>query len=149
MNGAVQGEATITASTPVAKLPRQSPFRVRPLRGLRIGDAAAERELVDAEQVQPDQEEQHRQGRDDPGRLQLEAPAECVARLLERDQRPGEQQEGQHHATGEGDAVHGQRARMRAVLREADQFQRQHREHARHQVQDQPAKERGPQCGDQ
>ena len=77
-----------------------------------------------------------------PRRLQLEAPAERAAGLLQGDQQPRQQHERQNHADGECDTVRGHRSAVRAVLRQADQFQRQHREYARHQVQDQAADER-------
>ena len=114
-----------------------------------VAEAAAECEFVDAEQVQPDDEEEHRQRRDDPRRLQLEAPAERAAGLLQGDQQAREQHEGQDYTDREGDAVHSHRTAVGAMLREPDQLQRQHRKHAGHQVQDQSADECGPEGGEQ
>ena len=77
MNGAVHGDATITASTPERE--RIERPVVRGPRGRdRRGHEHAE--LEHARQIEREQEEQEREPGHDGGRLQLEAPAELLAR---------------------------------------------------------------------
>jgi len=146
MNGAVQGEATSTASTPVAKLPRRWwPSEVA--HGLRVQQRAPPRDTSNApQQVQPDPEKQRSQQRDHQGACTLKAPAQLRAPGAQRDQYAGQQHEARHRTGGKGEPVSAQRriAAM-AVLHQRQQLQRQHREHAGHQVQDQaPEKKHSP-----
>ena len=107
------------------------------------------RELERAEQVQPDREEQQREHDDDPGRLQLESPAELGAALTEARAGAGEQEEGRDHARRVGQAVQAQAGMrpMRGIvfaimLDQRQQLERQHREDAGHEIEQQAAQQR-------
>jgi hypothetical protein len=90
---------------------------------LGVAKTAAERELVHAEQVESDHKEQDGEQRHHPRRLQLEAPSERAAGLLQGDQQPRQQHERKNHAHGECDTVRSHRSAVRTVLSQADEFQ--------------------------
>ena len=100
MNGAVQGDAIATASTPDANAfaPR---FECDHVATLRWQQRA---ELEHARQVQCHHEEQQRQRADDRRRLQLEAPAELLAGGAQSDDRSAQQHERDDDAGRERDA---------------------------------------------
>ena len=136
MNGAVQGEATAAASTP-----GEEGVERRIARAQR-GDAGRQQrpEFEHAGEVEADEREQRGERRHDAGRLQLKAPAELLAARARRDQQAGQREEGEHHARGVGQRTAPALARgIARVLRERQHLERQHREHAGHQVEDHAA----------
>jgi hypothetical protein len=79
-----------------------------------------------------------------PTAFAAETPSRAPCPPAASDQQPGQQHERQHDAGGESQPVGRERAGVRAVLREPEQLQGQHRKDARHQVQDQAADQRQP-----
>ena len=103
MNGAVHGDATTTASTPDS-----AAFDVRVVRGpARRGRRHERRELEHARQVEREHEEEHARGRDHRRRLQLEAPAELLARRAQREEHRRERDERHDDARAEREALAG------------------------------------------
>src|SRR3546814_11225949 len=80
--------------------------------------------------------------------LELERPADLLARRAEREQRTAEQQRGDDGAGGIGEGFDLCAARVATRAREAQRFEAQYRENAGHQVEDQPAEDRATQRGD-
>ena len=74
--------------------------------------------------------------RDDRRRLQLEAPAQLLAGGAQRGEQQPQRDERQHDAGRERDGLAPQRRPRVVVRREAQHLERQHREHAGHQVED-------------
>ena len=139
MKGAVQGVATTTASTPVKKAPVVPPLRRQALAD--AGEAAAD--LEHAGEVEADHEEEIGDQQREDRRLELEAPAHLADGGADRDDDRRHGGEGDQHARGVGDAVAPHRAPLVAGQpREGRGLHGEHREHAGHQVQDQPAQQR-------
>ena len=128
MNGAVQGLATTTASTPVKKLPLRPPRLARPLPAFMTAAA----ELHQSGQGQAHGDKQVGQGDDKARRLQLEAPADGAAGLLQCDQHGGHQHETGNDAGGIDPAV--QVPVVVRAARKAQYLQRQNGEYTGHQV---------------
>jgi hypothetical protein len=139
MKGAVQGEATATASTPVSK---GIDHRVaRTCGSHRRGQHRANFEHT--RQVQADQREQARQDGHHDGGLQLEAPAELFTACAQAQQQGGQRHKGQHHTRGVSQAAQQERAPIVRVVRKAQHLERQHRKHTRHQVEQGTTDQRG------
>ena len=125
MNGAVQGEATTTASTPERKWPDEPP-------------AIESRNSKSAREIEREEQEEDREHRDGDRRLELEAPAELLPERAQADEQPGEEPERDEHARDVQPGI----PQPRMPLREPEHLDRQHRQHARHQVEQQSARER-------
>jgi hypothetical protein len=91
--------------------------------------------------------------REKDGMLELDAPADGGPRRLQRDERRGQDQEGDNHAGRRRNKSRPKRVPCcRAVIDESQQLQRQHRKDAGHQIQNEAAEPRGdhnrpPQAG--
>ena len=96
-------------------------------------------ELKQAKQVERNQREERRHHADHHGRLQLKAPAQLLARRAQGQHPSAQGQEAQHHAPGVSHARQAVRTVGAAVLGKAQQFDGQHGQHARHEVEDQTA----------
>jgi hypothetical protein len=138
MNGAVQGLAASTASTPEPKA--STAGRLRPPAGQALRQQVAQ--LEGTHQVQTQRKEQQGQHEDHARLLQLEAPADGTAGGPQRQQQPGQRQEAEHHAGAVGQRVAAQAGWLIALLRQPQQLDRQHREHAGHQVEHHAAHQR-------
>ena len=115
--------------------------------GLQAGDAGGQHraELEQAGQVQSDDGEQRGQRGHHQRALQLEAPADGLARRAQAQQQAAQRHEGQHHARGVGQAGTAVGGFVVRVLGEGQHLDGQHREHAGHEVEDQAA----DQCTDE
>ena len=141
MNGAVQGVATSTASSPVKKLPVCPGRAARPLAGAARPAPNSEH----AGQVEPDSEQQPGHGRDEHRGLELESPAGALTR---RRAPPAAPRRGQRTPPARRPYRRppaSAPAACRPLPASADRLHRQHREDARHQVEDQSAQESQPQ----
>ena len=105
--------------------------------------------LEQAGQVERNQREQCGQAGYHPRILQLEAPAQLFAGGAQRQQQHAQQQYAGQHAQRIGDAADAQRRGAVGVARKAHHLDRQHREHAGHQVQQQAAEQGTAQCQQQ
>ena len=101
--------------------------------------------MEDARQVQPDQQHDQGQGRHHARRLKLEAPSDGLTRRPQRQKPAGQRQKADQHPAGEGQAVPARASRIVRRRRQRGRLHRQHREDARHQVQNQPAQQGQPQ----
>ena len=99
-------------------------------------------ELEHAGQVERQHEEQDRERGHHRRRLQLEPPAELLARRAQRREHEAQRDEREHHAAGEGDGLPAQRRPAVLVRGKAQHLDRQHREHAGHQVENDAAQQR-------
>ncbi len=119
MNGAVQGEATAAASTPVRK---ESSVGSR---ARSDGDPRGQQraELEDAGEIEADEREQRRERDHGARRLQLEPPAELLTAGTRRDQQAGEREKRQHHARGVGPGSAHALARVAGMLGERENLQ--------------------------
>ncbi len=139
MNGAVHGEAITTASTPDSAAFTTGLCAVHP---------AADDGTSDANSNAPDRlsastKKSTARLVTTAGRLQLESPAELLARRAEREEHAREQHERRDDARAEREALEPQLVLVAVSgRRERERLDRQHREHARHQVQHDPAQER-------
>ena len=84
MKGAVQGVATIVASTPVQRR-RRAPLGQR---AVRRRPASADAEIGDAGEAQPHRKQQIGEQADNDRRLQLEAPADRRPAGAQRNRAP-------------------------------------------------------------
>ena len=101
--------------------------------------AAAERDLEDAEQIEREDEDERDERGEQIGILKLVAPVE---RRLELHDGGGEHQEKNEHAGDEREPEPEDAARvLPGLMHEAENFQRDHRQHAGHHIQDQSAEE--------
>ena len=136
MNGAVQGVATSTASRPVKKLPRCPP---RAASALPVPAMPAPTSNT-PDRFSPDPEQQPGHGRHEHRRGELEPPAGRRPGRPRRQQHAGKRGEGRQHAGGVEQGM-GPCLAARGALGERHSLHCQHRKHAGHQVQDQPAQE--------
>ena len=108
MNGAVQGEATATASTPVSAVVGDRVARTQRRQAARQQRA---RTRTRPSRFRPISANSTASAGDEHRRLQLEAPAELVAARAQRQQQAGERDERQHDAGGVGQALASDAAR--------------------------------------
>ncbi len=114
------------------------------------GHARRQPDLEQAEQVAREQRQQHHHESQEQRLLELNAPADRAAAGLERDQPAGEDDEGEQDARRRSQESETNMAAARAaVVDDREQLQGQHRQHAGHDVQDQPAEQRQAQDRDQ
>ena len=139
MNGAVHGEATTTARTPE---PNASIVRLL-LDHSATPDGASWPNSNTPDRFKREHEEEDRQRRHDRRRLQLEPPAELFARGAQRRQQHSQRNERKNDAGRECNGLVMQRRLSIVMRREAQHLEREHREYARHQVEQQAADERG------
>ena len=140
MNGAVHGEATTTASTPDANA---STVRFCRRDSPRRPTARTAPNSNTPSRLSAEHEEQRGQRGDHRRRLQLEAPAELLAGRAQRGQRRGRARRTSARRRRRtrpppGAAWPG----CRDASAKPSTLSRQHREHAGHQVEDDPADER-------
>ena len=85
---------------------------------------------------------QHQQSDDDPRLLQLESPADLLARRPQGQQRRAERHAGEHHACGIGQPLAARLGLAFAGAGERDRLEAQDREDAGHDVEEEPAEQR-------
>ena len=100
-------------------------------------------DLEHAEKIEADGEEKQRQRTGHPRRLQLKAPSDRLTCAAQSDQQTGQRKERRHDAGEVEQPVRARFARMRPAG-ERERFHRKHRQNARHDVEDQAAKEGEP-----
>jgi len=107
MNGAVQGEAMATASTPDKNASATG------WRSCTAGQSGGQQvaDVQPARQVHGQQGKQHGQAGDDSRRLQLEAPAQLLATRPQRQQQSAQRHKGKHHTGGVRQALRPLRRR--------------------------------------
>ena len=114
----------------------------RAARNAGVGEMACGSEFKDAKQVDRDGDEEHEQERDDPRTLELEAPTERHAHAPEGEKRTRQHTHRDEDAAREGDAVRQQSFASAVALDELQDLEREDREDAGHQVEDEAAEER-------
>ena len=108
----------------------------------RGGGSAGKDELEHAGEVQGEDKNDRADGDVEPGVLELECPGDFGAAGFKSDDDRGESEEPREDAGGEGESMRKDRgARVAGLLDEAENFQRDHRQDARHEVQDQSSEE--------
>ena len=106
-------------------------------------DAARQTDGDEAEEAEGQDEDQPREEEHEPGRLELESPADLLSPRLQGGHQGRQDQEGQHHPGREGQAELTDTAGFLSSLGdEGEGLQGDDRQHARHQVQDQPPDDR-------
>ena len=99
-------------------------------------------DLEHAEQVEADGEHHQREDGGDPGVLQLEAHSgRGVASRLQEDEDGADRSEADHHAGEIGQAIGARLLRIMRGVDEARGLDGEHRQHARHQVEDEATEE--------
>ena len=107
-----------------------------------VQGASAERDFKDAEQVQRDERDERGEADDENGAAELHAPAGLMSGGFHADDDGGEHEKRAQHADRVNSAERSRAARRTAgLVDEAEDFERDDRQHARHQIQNQPADE--------
>ena len=108
----------------------------------RADGASAKDDFKHPEQVQRDERDKRGQAHDENRTAKLHPPASVIARRLDADDQGGEREEREQHAGRVDQAEVADTARLAFGLAdEAEDFQRDDRQHARHDVENQPADE--------
>ena len=93
-------------------------------------------------EVQADRHQEIDHERDEQRRLQLKAPTDLLAAGAQHQQHDGQREHRADDAGREYESLHANRGRMLLrMLDQADGLDRQHRKHAGHQIEDQPAED--------
>ena len=117
--------------------------RADPARDAVGGAGDARPHLEDAEQVEREQQEQEGERPDDDRLLHVEPPPDELAPGAQEQQHAGERPERDDHPAGEEQAVPKRpRAVFPRLRHEPEDLDREHRQHARHDVQHEAAEER-------
>ena len=144
--GAEQGVASRVANTPVPNWPAE--------RGVAADarqppDEGRHRDFEPAPEIGREQRQQEHHRDEEPGLLELNAPADRAAHALQRHQGRRRGHEGDKDAGRRGEESEPHMAAVFAVMADkAEQLQRQHRQHAGHDVQDESAEQRHQQHRD-
>ena len=138
-NGAEQGVAIRVANRPEAKwpaIPSRGPAPPRRGQRLRQGD------LEQAPQVEAEEHHHHGEEGDEARLLELHPPAHRRPGRARRDggQRQGPER-GQDARRGRERAAHHLGAAVPGAAHQAEDLEREHRQHARHGVEDEPAEQ--------
>ena len=108
----------------------------------RVQRASAERDFKHAEQIQRDERDERGEADDENRAAELHSPAGVMSGGLDADDDGGEREKREQHAERVNQAEFADAARFAFGLAdEAEDFQRDDRQHARHDVQNQPADE--------
>jgi hypothetical protein len=100
-------------------------------------------DLEQAQQVAGEESQQHHHEDEEQRLLELDAPADRAAGGLEGNQAAGENEEGEQDTRCRGQEPESDLAAAGAPMADdREDFQRQHRQHAGHDVQDQAAEQR-------
>ena len=108
-----------------------------------LGQALGQRDLEESPHIEGKEDDDYRQEGDEAGLLELDAPAHGRAGPRREDRRQGQRPERHEDAgTGGQSAGHEVGASLMGGLHQAEDLQRQHRQHAGHGVEDEPAEDR-------
>ena len=138
--GALHGVARMVASTPLRKLPARPG---RPAAALQPRPGARQPHAEHPEEAEAQDEDEDGHDRHEAGILELEAPADLLAAVLEQDDEGGQDQEGGHDPPGEGQAqMAGAAALLAGLGDQAQDLEGDHRQHAGHEIEYQPPQRR-------
>ena len=108
--------------------------------GVGAGHPPGQPDVEETPKVAGEEDDHQGHGDKEPGLLELDAPADRQARRLDRRQDGGEKEEGTDDARRRGNEAQAHGAALAAaVADDAEQLDRQHRQDAGHEVEDQAA----------